>query len=149
MKFGKTLLLLGIATSLGACESAQKKDQERIMLSGATQMNAEEIRAALTGNSTYEKGISRKGHAYEYQGYYQEGTITGYSWGNGWDEGDTATWEATEDNQYCRQWVKWASAKKGCYNLYRISDTEIGFEAVSGDTRTSISTITMGNAYSL
>ncbi len=75
--------------------------------------------------------------------------MTARHWGSSWDEKDTGTWTINENNEYCRAWGKWRDGKEGCFKLYRLSDTEIAFEAADGSAKSGISTMEAGNPYNL
>ncbi len=149
MKAIKLITMLVVSTTLMACESMDTKVANQIAESGATALTADEIRTTMSGNSVYEKGKTSKGNPMQFTGYYQDGTMKGRAWGSGWDETDTGTWKATENNEFCRMWSNWRDGKEGCFKLYRLSDTEIAWEAVSGAGSMSISSIEPGNPYEL
>ena len=148
MQAHKLISILAVASALTACASVEDKISERITAEGATPLTAAEIRTTLTGNSVFEKFKTAKGNPAKFTGYYKDSVVLGRSWGSGWDEKDQAIWRATKNNEYCRSWKKWRDGKEGCFTIYRLSDTELAFVAVSGSAKSGIAKLETGNPYS-
>ncbi len=114
-------------------------------------MTKAEIEEALIGNTIYLDGRNQNGRYYQWAAHYSaDGTMTGRAWWDGGQRISGGTWEATGDNQYCRQWetTKWAEGKRGCFVLIR-DDDEIEFELVSGSGDDDTVDLEPGNPYGL
>lgn len=152
MKHTQHLLLALAITSLAACETGPttaEMTQNLIAQNNATALTASEIKETLVGNTIYQTG-THQGNKWEWAGYFQEGTMFGSRINSNSPKSSNGSWEATADNQYCRTWAEhWGDAKIGCFNLYKLSENELAFEAVSGSAQTDMATLKSGNAYEL
>ncbi len=148
MKAKTILFPVCAALILAACETTPTQSQlakAKVKESGALQLNAEDVRQVLTGNS-----ISGRGEKREWNIYYQDGTMLGHSWGDGRDEKDNGVWNITESGEYCRTWkVKWGGGKKRCSKIYKTGEDELVFLSTDDSNSHDTATVTPGNTFNL
>lgn len=113
------LLLLSIA----GCASAPPD---------GTPLNAEQIRAAVTGSPLTRCGRVLLGQ-WRYTGRHSgDGSMTALVLAGETRDEATGTWRATDDGLYCRAWNNnWAQGREGCFRVTRSGD-KLTFDHVSG-----------------
>lgn len=148
MQTYKILTLAVSLAALTACETGPSHNemaQLKINESGVASLTMTEIKETLLGNSI--NALSKKGNPWEM--YYQDSTMLGHVSGADWEETDHGTWEATADDEYCRQWaVSWGKQQRRCSKLYKTSDNELVFVPTDG-SRNDIATLSNGDAFGL
>jgi hypothetical protein len=111
-------------------------------------MTAEEVAAAVTGNT-----LRVEGDTWIWHGYYRaDGTAIGKATWNGGEKVGNAVWEVTPEGQMCSQWDNdWVNGERACSAMYKDGDRYVSVRTTenSKPQSTPYSTIIPGNPQNL
>lgn len=118
----KPLVIAGIfaaAVTMTSCSSSpdgEKLDDVPVEQTISGALTAPQITSLVAGNTAYGQEVR-----YQWRTYYaKDGMLMGRIWGSFGEERDHGTWQVTQENQLCRQWmIKWGGLKRACFELFK------------------------------
>lgn len=142
----------GKKTASRGSRAAAKKTTDKpvgkapaIVATKAVELEADEVRRMLTGNSLYAGGGGLEFAAI----HKPDGAMAGRAWSaEGISQGN-GIWRVEADGTYCRKWDnEWADGEWGCFKVMRV-DAKLNLQRISGAGTDGDMTLVPGNAYGL
>ncbi|MBZ0215724.1 MAG: hypothetical protein K8F25_04155 [Fimbriimonadaceae bacterium] len=124
---------------------APPKQQQVARTVERTPLSAEELRAAMAGNSVYVGAGGSEFAAY----HNSNGSLAGRAWGTGQEQTGAGSWKIDEKGQYCRKWDNaWSGGQWGCFKVYKEGE-QLQMERVSGAGANGPMKLQTGNPHDL